>query len=210
VVQTPPITPPATAPTAVAERLKNVPNVGEVRLWEYPLETIQQQAAMGPKPRQVAADEFLPYAWIPELWRGRVLDFKHKWDGERGAKYYYIECRKANTDLDVMLFPPRPVSNSAKENASLHMGLIAFEEQGGVKPGERKYESAIDYFSQRALATFPDGSWNRLARYNLGRSYEAAGDKEKAIAILEQGIKGAPWPQEIGDKLRARRLKSKG
>jgi hypothetical protein len=46
--------------------------------------------------------------------------------------------------------------------------------------------------------------WAAAARYNLGRSYEAAGQIDKAIATYESDTSS---PQNTGNRLRARWLK---
>jgi hypothetical protein len=87
----------------------------------------------------------------------------------------------------------------AKQDASYWLGLLVFQEQA--------YPAAIDFFATRTLAASPGGPWTSGAHYNLGRTYEATGDIEKAIAQYEADTAS---PQSIGNRLRARWLKEKG
>ena len=50
-----------------------------------------------------------------------------------------------------------------------------------------------------------DSPWKSGARYNLARSLEAEGDFDEAIKLLEEDTS----PQQTGNKLRARELKSR-
>ncbi len=87
------------------------------------------------------------------------------------------------------------VYRRAKLDASYWLGLIAFE-QGN-------YPSAIDWFANRTLAAAPAGPWTLGARYNLGRSREAAG---QAQAAVEEYVVGSFSPLVYGNLLRARWL----
>jgi hypothetical protein len=87
------------------------------------------------------------------------------------------------------------VYRRAKLDASYWLGLIAFE-QGN-------YRSAIDWFANRTLAAVPTGPWTPAARYNLGRSHEAAG---QAQAAVEEYAVGSFSPLVYGNLLRARWL----
>jgi len=88
------------------------------------------------------------------------------------------------------------VMRRAKQNASYWLGLVHFEQQN--------YPEAVDFFSNRTLKATPGGPWSSGARYNLARSYEAMGQNDKAIVLLESDKES---PQSHGNQLRARRLK---
>jgi tetratricopeptide (TPR) repeat protein len=82
-----------------------------------------------------------------------------------------------------------------KVAASFWLGVISFE-QGGYAP-------AIDYFSKRVLEASPASPWTVGARYNLGRTHEAAGEPQRAIDAYTGG---SISPLFHGALLRARWL----
>src|SRR5690606_15343591 len=110
------------------------------------------------------------------LYSGRVRMFKGLYDGVDGAKKHFIDSRPAEADLDKASLNPeqRAVIKEAKQAASFWLGLIAFAQED--------YAPAIDYFYERVLLADPNGAWTAGARYNLGRSYEASGNIEGAVA----------------------------
>jgi hypothetical protein len=55
------------------------------------------------------------------------------------------------------------------------------------------------------LAASADDNWANGTRYNLARTYEAEGNVDDAIALLEKDAS----PQRDGNRLRAKWLKSK-
>ena len=55
-----------------------------------------------------------------------------------------------------------------KQDASYWSGLIAYQ--------RGNYPAAVDYFARRTLEFMPDGPWTDGARYNLARTFEAAGE----------------------------------
>ena len=89
------------------------------------------------------------------------------------------------------------LNNEVKQAASFWLGLMAYDEQA--------YPAAVDFFRERVIIASPDGPWTPGARYNLGRTYEALGDIEKAVAQYQLDTS----PQSTGNKLRARRLLAK-
>ena len=78
-----------------------------------------------------------------------------------------------------------------KEHATYWLGLTYFE--------TGKYDTVIEWLDERVLRAPIPGPWMASARYNLARSYEALGQIDKAIALLEADDS----PQEHGNKLRA-------
>jgi hypothetical protein len=150
----------------------------------------------------------------PTLLKARTLDFKGEFDGDEGAKIHYLRARPTDAEINDFQLPdsvakqlpkeelPRIeasqvlVIRRAKQAASLWLGLVHFEQQN--------YHEAIDFFANRVLKGNPEGMWAAAARYNLGRSYEAAGQIDKAIATYESDTSS---PQSTGNRLRARWLK---
>ena len=85
-----------------------------------------------------------------------------------------------------------------KQDASYWSGLIAYQ--------RANYPAAADYFARRTLELMPDGPWTEGARYNLARTFEAAGDTERAILLYASS---ADSPGYLGGLLRAKWLKKK-
>jgi hypothetical protein len=190
-------------PSAQAARIKKDAGVGEVGLWTYPLETLVRQANMTRDERIVAVRQFYVFPTEPILWKGRVLHFKGLFETEDkdGAKSFYLQSRPSRrTIVNSGLLPSQQdVVTTGKQDASYWLGLIVFEEAARHGSG---YEVALDFFKKRVLGDYPKGPWTTGAQYNLGRTYEALGQKDLARAAYEAG----EGPQRHGNLLRARRL----
>src|SRR5690606_27102096 len=140
-------------------------------------------------------------------------------DGDNGAKSQYLNARPPDDYIANYTLPPEiaqqylkqgyssqaiakleaaqsPMMRAAKQAVSYWIGLIFFE-QGD-------YPNAIDYLQNRTLGTKSETSWADSARYNLARTYEAAGDLQKAIELYESDTNS---PQGHGNRLRAKWLK---
>jgi tetratricopeptide (TPR) repeat protein len=161
----------------------------------------QRRAARSKRPLKV----FFP------LWVGRLLQFRGEYGGERGAKHFYIECRPGDDQIGEWVQelvndfrepnqrPPVQRYAAAmlrrKQDATYWLGLISFD--------EHEYETAEEYFKNLTLDVWPHGGpWNDGARYNLARSYEAAGRLGDAIKLYAADDS----PQRHGNHLRARWL----
>jgi hypothetical protein len=97
--------------------------------------------------------------------------------------------------VEVKARSEQPFLPRTKEQASLWLGLLTYE--------RGNYPAAIDYFMARTLLAFPNGVFTHAARYNLGRSYEAAGQYQEAV---NQYVAGTRSPAYHGNMLRARWL----
>ncbi|MCE9545127.1 MAG: tetratricopeptide repeat protein [Planctomycetia bacterium] len=152
------------------------------------------------------------------LWSGRLQHFQGRFDavadapdanpaaaannaavGE-GAKNMYLLARAepakaVNEQGQAVLLEDPVLVEDARENATYWLGLVNYE--------QRNYDVAIDYFS-RTLKEWPNGQWAAGAKYNLARAYEASGQPEKAIPLLENP--GVNMP--VGAKLRVKQLKA--
>ncbi len=185
-------------PSAIAEAIRRSGAIDEVRLWNLPYRTRDEQLTRERPAQQVAALEFQVFAWRPQLWKGRVLHFQGEFDGERSAKHYYRQVRPS--DKEIANSPRHDIEKNfirqAKHHASYWLGLLTFD------TGE--YEVAVDFLRNRTLQATPDGPWTRGARYNLARAYEALGKTKQAIALYETSDES---PQSHGNRLRARRLR---
>jgi tetratricopeptide (TPR) repeat protein len=183
-------------PSKSIEALKKIKHVGDARLWLMPYEVLEARHKRTPEDQQMAFREMFMFLGNTPLYGGRVRQFKGDFDGERGAKWLYLESRPAQAQVDAIPLAPerKKVLTEVKQAASFWLGLIAFD--------QKDYPVAVDYFRERVLIASPDGPWTAGARYNLGRTYEAMGETEKAVAQYQLDKS----PQSTGNKLRARRL----
>ncbi len=144
------------------------------------------------------------------LWAGRLLHFQGSYDGEAGAKHFYMEARPGDGEMDEVLgeladryktenqVDPTPqimaryaqAVGQRKRDATFWLGLISFD--------EKQYDTAADYFRWSLK-----GPWNGAATYNLARCYEATGHTAEAIKLLQEDDSA----QRFGNHLRAQRLK---
>jgi tetratricopeptide (TPR) repeat protein len=202
---------------ALAERLKKLSHVGDAKLWPWPFEVVSAQLKLDTEGLQAVDKEMTVFRALPDMFKARSLYFKGQYDGDNGARRYFLSARPGDAYLKNYNLPaemarqvkqediPRVEAShivlmtQAKQDASYWLGLLVFQEQA--------YPAAIDFFATRTLAASPGGPWTSGAHYNLGRTYEATGDIEKAIAQYEADTAS---PQSIGNRLRARWLKEKG
>lgn len=225
--------------SALAERVKKVPHIAQARLWTLPFEVALWQSKQGEK-SAATNREMLLFREIPTQAHGRAgeplvdskgqpiffpqptlmtarkLHFKGQYDGDEGAKFYYLRVRPTDTSIEAFKLPPDVVQQipkeslarieaaqvllmrRAKQSASYWLGLVHFE--------QKNYLEAIDFLNNRTLKATPNGPWSAGARYNLARAYEAAGKLDTAIEVLESDKDS---PQSHGNQLRARWLKEK-
>lgn len=201
--------------TAVAERVKKSPHVAQVKLWPYPFEVARWQSQLDQATMQQAAREMGVFERWPSLMTGRALHFKGQFEGEQGAKFRYLEMRVSDKQIENFKLPPDIAAKvrrdalsqveashvvllrQAKADASYWLGLVLFE-QGD-------YPSAIDLFDKRTLQAKHASQWSSGARYNLGRTQEAAGNIDAAAAAYDSD----DGPQSHGNHLRAKWLKER-
>ncbi len=196
----------STSPSAEAARWQVLAQVGGlaggVRLWSAPFETLQRRSHLDRRSVQAQLARLLQFYALPSapLRRGRVLHLKGKFVGEEGAIHYYQLARPSNAELSASSAHPveKAVYLQGKQDASYWSGLIAYQ--------RANYPSAADYFAQRTLELMPDGPWTEGARYNLARTFEAAGDTERAILLYASSAGSRGY---LGALLRANWLKTK-
>jgi hypothetical protein len=188
-----------THPTDTGEKLKPLPHIADAKLWLLPYEVLQDRRKRTPAEHQTVFREMAKFINNSPLYRARVLQFKGDVDGAKGAKRLYLESRPPQAQLEASISneQQRQFVTEIKQAASYWLGIIAYE-QGD-------YRVAVDYFRERVLIASPDGPWTGGARYNLGRSYEAMGEIEQAVAQYQLDTS----PQSTGNKVRARRLLEK-
>ncbi len=192
----------SSSPSAEAARWKVLAHLAEVRLWSEPFETLERRSHLDRRSVQAQLALLLPFYGIPSapLRRGRVLHLKGKFVGDDGAIHYYQLARPSNAELSASSAHPmeKYVFMRGKQDASYWSGLIAYQ--------RANYAAAADYFARRTLELTPDSPWTEGARYNLARTFEAAGDTERAILLYASSAGSRSY---FGALLRANWLKKK-
>jgi tetratricopeptide (TPR) repeat protein len=201
--------------SAQAERAKKVPLVSDARLWPHPFETVAALAKASERQSEAASREMYMFQAIPSLFTARAMYFKGAYDGENGAKRHLLNARPSNKTIENWKMPAemakkvkpetRPQLETmqaatmvrGKQSATYWLALIMFEQQD--------YPGAIEYLERFILKDDPKSRWATSARYLLARSYEAQGDRDRAIALYQSDRKS---PQADGNQLRARWLKA--
>jgi hypothetical protein len=201
-------------PSGIAERLRTVSQIGQVRLWELPFATLRDQLSLLPPARHREVLAFEPLATRPKLWKARLRHFQGRREGgdeqtatepadvidDHGeAAQLYTDKSVRPTDREIgrnQSSGKRRVDATAKLNATYWLGLLSFD--------DGKFDVAAHWFGRPELVA-EDSPWAHGARYNLARTYETQEKLEEAIPLLEQ--EGSP--QQHGNKLRARSLKSR-
>lgn len=215
-------------PSRLARRFGEQPGVRAVGLWTLPFETYRRRAALSAPEVQRRLVQLLPFLTPPAgppLWKGRLLFLRGQLDGPDGAAAHLQRARLADAELveaetwiarryletaqaagETITDAHRQAAEQmaqiqatmllrAKMNATYWLGLISL--QAG------RYEAAYDYFATRTLEIAPDGPWADGARYNLARSFEAAGQMDRAVLLLRTD---SPSPDQEGCLVRARWL----
>ncbi len=174
-----------------------------------------------PRPKDIGR----PVNIVFPLWAGRLLHFRQRYDGETGAKHFYMMARPGNDEvgkyIQELISDDQEANRRAvapavaqlygyavvrrKQDATYWLGLISFD--------EGQYEAAKDYFSMVPQETSPisPSPWANAATYNLARTCEATGETAEAIKLLaEKPLNKDTSPQSYGNHLRARWLKEQG
>ncbi len=198
-------------PSDVAERLKDVEGLSDVRLWQRPFETMLERGGLGQQQRNRIESVLAPFnaGGVRPLWRGRTLYLKGRFSGKENATTYLQEARPPNRKLAELrseLIESARLSiddieakiaayRRGKQDATYWLGLLA------VIGGDQR--AAIDYFNNKTLETWPHGPWTSGSKYNLARTYESAGELKKAVRWLQAD---ADSPAREGNLLRAQWL----
>jgi len=201
--------------SALAASLGAVEHVADARLWPLPYERLRQESRYtrsSPRDLRIALEPF--GGEQGPLMQGRLLHLAGRYAADSGdeddreqrnANLLYLRVRPPESELralesDETLDPTKreyvvQLLRRTKANATYWLGLVAFEREN--------YTTAIDFLKIRTLKENPKGPWTAGARYNLGRTYEAMGEFEEAIAAYESDDS----PQRHGSRLRAARLR---
>jgi tetratricopeptide (TPR) repeat protein len=183
----------------LAERLQQMPHVGQVQLWQVPIERARSpdRKAQEAWRRQLRPFHIVQGDW---LWKGRIFEISGRLGGEDQALVCLMRARPADEDIATARENKQIDASveadvrKAKQDASYWLGLASYE--------RGNFDAAIDWFSLRTLAASPGGSWTEGARYNLARTYEALGRRADAIRTY----RSTQGPQRTGNLLRARSL----
>ncbi|MCI0358774.1 MAG: CDC27 family protein [Planctomycetaceae bacterium] len=213
--------------------LQDCPQVKSVRLWHVPLEAILYQYGrpLALRKNRELFEEFsrgdiMYYMPGPPLLLGRSSHLQGQFENLEqlpGARKLYLDSRLSDERRDLLysseqfrhamgFTQPLPADEQqkkalletlvgrmqrVKEHATYWLGLTYYE--------SGKYETAIEWLEGRVLKAPLPSPWMASARYNVARSYEALGQLDRAIALLEADDS----PQQHGNKLRAAWLKNR-
>lgn len=205
----------AVSPSALADKLKTVPGVVGVEIWDAPFRILRDQLRVPIETRRQMATEFEPFAWRPTLWKARVLGFQGRKTGDADSPNANLDeivddqaeaiglytsplVRLPDRVLNSLTSEPKKkIYSAAKDAASYWVGLLLFD-QG-------KFDLAEGWFGDPRLAAKTGAYWASGTRYNLARTYEAEGKYAEAIKLYEADDS----PQRDGNRLRAQQLKLK-
>ncbi|MEX2173334.1 MAG: tetratricopeptide repeat protein [Pirellulaceae bacterium] len=218
-------------PSRLEPDLRACRGISTVSLWRVPLEAILYQfgrmskLATNPDLARKFEREERMFLIDSPLMIGRNMHLEGRFetvDLERGARAHYLSSRLPDEERQLlytsaayrerigfgqalpadeqqrvaMLEAMVSMMQRAKQHASYWLGLTYYE--------SGKFETAIEWLDLRTLQAPIPGPWVASARYNLGRSYEALGQPDKAVAIYEADNDS---PQRHGNLLRAQWLK---
>jgi hypothetical protein len=177
-------------PDDIATKLKPIPGISNIRLWDVPFKTLLNQLTLGKSARHAAAIAFEPFAKTPALWKARTRQFQGRREGNanrndaladvlddhREANALYLGKAVRPTDKEIAASAnenKQRVDSMAKLSAAYFIGLMSFD--------DGKHAVAATWFSKPELNS--EGSpWKFGAAYNLARASQnaqSAGQGEK-------------------------------
>jgi hypothetical protein len=197
-------------PGELADQLRGAGIKQGIALWDFPFRTLLGQLTVGKTARHEEALAFEPFAVRPALWKARTRQFQGRrkaanrpgedaLDDHQEAARLYMSKSVRPTDRHIAQADTpeeRRVNSSAKLDATYWLGALSFD--------DGKFDVAANWFRRPELSA-PDSPWHFGTLYNLARSLEASGNFEEAVNLLGDDKS----PQEAGNKLRARDLKSR-
>jgi len=170
------------------ERVGKCAGIAEARAW--PMRDLRFEATREPKTFEALKRRIMPFRVpdksmlmeghyvSPPLWKARVRHVSGK----------YVDTYTQTTTLNGLYQLARPPDRDMeqrnvgpdtweglmrmKQNATYWLGLTAYD--------LKNYEAATMYFDL-VLKDGVNGGWTAGARYNLGRTYEALGNRDKAL-----------------------------
>jgi hypothetical protein len=197
-------------PSAFAKELQEVKGLApdRIRLWPRPFVVDEKRAKLGPKEEATLAVAMRPFTIGQEslLWRGRVSHIMGKLTGKQGASLYYQKARipeRTLSEYEQQFSSDSSISKKevaqamrafykAKEDATYWLGLVNYsidDEQATLDYLKKIIQPPIYY--RPNMPTLPKPRWLIGACYNLGRSYERAGNLNLAVKSY-LALKNAP------------------
>ncbi|TWU00293.1 hypothetical protein Pla108_12420 [Botrimarina colliarenosi] len=196
---------------ATADRLRGVAGIEGVTLWTEPFETLADKLAAKPSERQQAVRDFLPFAWRPMLWRGRLQQFRgvheeaavkrdaldETLDDHQAAQRYYMNrnVRPPDDRLSTVPEDKRDIYRSTRTLATLFLAELRLDDGADAV--------AIDWLENSALDDSSADPYRPLIQDLKARALARLGEKEKAADVLDS-IEG---PMAYGAKLLARQYR---
>jgi tetratricopeptide (TPR) repeat protein len=171
---------------------------------------------------------------VAPLYKGRIMHLKGRLFDEKEAVAYYQKARprtqalegelpkiaKERWELFCRQFKPKDrdltpaeenfLRQEADQQARLVVGAIiqgklaASYWLGLIQYEQGEFAVAMDYFRVRTLQFGPSVFWATGAHYNIARTWEASGQRQKAIDAYESSIL---LRNDSGNRIRARWLK---
>jgi hypothetical protein len=220
-------------PSALAQRLRDVPGISNVRLWPIALETILYRQVA---PQMIAQNQQLQYDYIVREFifttpnpvaQGRWQHLAGHFDsttGHTGAKKYYLNARNSEGTIALLAQSPqiqrqlglrddldddpdrREAQLRSVERMLLQSAQNASYWLGLINYAEDKPAVALDWLERQTLGGRNETVWETGAVYNVGRCYEQLEEYEKALANYKTGEES---PSRPGQLVRAKWLEAR-
>jgi len=177
----------------LVDRLKQSDQVSGVLLWQRPFAIAAERIApIPPASQQAVAEQMRPFEFnvpgraVNPLWAGRLLQFRGEFDGKEGARAELLAAREA---IQIASQLPDPNQFTAEQiQVILAARLIATDWLAHISFETEQYDNAAEFFGPRLMMAFrsirpteSNAMYGELlrsiqasARYNYGRSFEAA------------------------------------
>jgi tetratricopeptide (TPR) repeat protein len=203
-----------------------MPHVGRTRIWTWPYQAevlVYTPGTPSNKEMQQGLSIFtkLRPGSVNPLWSGRIRQLQGRYAStgelaeaveegrdsdlgltDRGAKSLYLQSRtllseavgqEIPADLQEKFDQLQRRADQIRRQATYWLGVLSLD--------EKKYDLAQFYF-QELLKHWPTGNQSAPARFHLARSYQAQGDRQKAI----ENYRSVEGGLALGSKVRAKRL----
>ena len=175
--------------------------LGDVRLWSVPL---QVELQLFNRPEFVQSTQATLFLFRPEfpLVYGRIKQLRGDLDGAIGEYVTFRLNENVPSVIDKKRMIPREIRAGLDVYATLYLAL-AHLEKNDLKNAEDMFLMLLDLLPEPGPNRPSLNMFRWGAHANLGRIYEAKGDRRLAIAHYTQAD---PTMQHHGNLLRAREL----